>query len=79
MAEQPALSAAVIAQWLGQDDTTKVCRRLSSSTHDISRQKGDKSALTLPSCGGTVVLAEALAGHILSAYVGLVRSRSPLL
>jgi CheY-like chemotaxis protein len=28
MAEHPALSAAVIAQRLGEDETTKVCRRL---------------------------------------------------
>ena len=28
MAEHPALSAAVIAQRLGKDDTTQVCRRL---------------------------------------------------
>jgi DNA-binding response OmpR family regulator len=75
MAEHPALSAAVIAQRLGHDDTTKICRRLAYlGIPFVFHTRYDASEARKKWPDAPVVVKPASARELVGAVAGLLLS-----
>ena len=73
MAEHPALSAAVIAQRLGKDDTTAVCRRLTDlGIPFMLHTQYDATEARQQWPNASVVAKPASSRELISAVTGLL-------
>jgi CheY-like chemotaxis protein len=72
MAEHPALSAAVVAQRLGKDDTTKVCRRLADLGVPFMFHTSYAAEARQKWPDAPVVLKPASARELIGAVAGLL-------